>query len=664
MTTDAVPETDEESEPDAGNQSADGTETPSGDQGETATVGPPASGAAFLGLRWADRSTRILVTAAFFAAVQLALLGQMLSRQYFLQDDFDFEHGAHLHRLGWQYLMTPHNGHLMPGGLAIAWVVTRISPMNWTLAAASIVLMQALASFAVLRLLRLLFGTRPAILVLFVFYLFSAGNLPVGGWWAPALEVLPLETMLALALGSHILYLRRGERRDARLTILFSVLGLLFMAKAIAIPPLLFAFTVYYFSDQPTLRLATVDTLRRYWQIWAFYVALLGLYELFYRKRLDMVNASASIPDSISEIWRFSEGLVGHTFVSVMFGGPWKWAHDPDSYAFAAPPTGLVYVSWIVLIAVIATSVAFRVRAGRAWVLLGGYLIVGDLLPVLLGRISVIQPGWASVLSTETRYIADATIVAACCVGLAFLPMDGETGSPYRRPRPTSPRVAGLGQALVGVLAVVIPVGLAVSVVSYHRYVNGDADRKWFTNARAALAAGTDGSSILDTAVPPKLNLPWDYEKATASYILGSVSSKTQNAEIPISQPVDVAFAFDGNGFLRPVLGVANGASAPPGPVKDYGYCFGDATHPTVDIHLPAELDWSHWTVRMRYLDHDATALRVKYSIAERSLQLPAGGHVVTFNLPGKGSLIELSGITSQHGLCISGLDVGVPILG
>ena len=65
---------------------------------------------------------------------------------------------------------------------------------QWWACVASVVLLQALASLAVLRLLRELLGNRPVILLPLVLYLFSPLTLAWFVWWANALNAVPLPT--------------------------------------------------------------------------------------------------------------------------------------------------------------------------------------------------------------------------------------------------------------------------------------------------------------------------------------------------------------------------------------------------------------------------------------------------------------------------------------
>src|ERR1700746_3049810 len=82
--------------------------------------------------RWARTNPVILAAVALIVA-QLGWKAYLLSRFYFRQDDFWLLDGALTHGLSPSYLFTIIGGHLRPGGLAVFWLVTRLSPYDWLL---------------------------------------------------------------------------------------------------------------------------------------------------------------------------------------------------------------------------------------------------------------------------------------------------------------------------------------------------------------------------------------------------------------------------------------------------------------------------------------------------------------------------------------------------
>ena len=62
------------------------------------------------------------------------------------------------------YLFTDHDGHVMPAGFLLGGLITRMAPLVWFWPALSLMVMQALASLALLRVLHIILGWRPALL--------------------------------------------------------------------------------------------------------------------------------------------------------------------------------------------------------------------------------------------------------------------------------------------------------------------------------------------------------------------------------------------------------------------------------------------------------------------------------------------------------------------
>src|SRR5215472_18399833 len=113
---------------------------------------------------WVRRNSVITMSIALIAA-QLGWKAYLLSHFYFRQDDFLLLDGALSHGLSLDYLFTVSGGHLRPGGLAVFWLVTRLSPYDWLFVSVLTVAALAAVSVVLLRVLLILFGPRPAILI-------------------------------------------------------------------------------------------------------------------------------------------------------------------------------------------------------------------------------------------------------------------------------------------------------------------------------------------------------------------------------------------------------------------------------------------------------------------------------------------------------------------
>src|SRR6478736_1105085 len=105
---------------------------------------------------------RVTMIAAALIAAALVVRGVLAFGGYFYWDDLIL-----IGRAGTQNLLSPsylfddHDGHVMPAAFLVSGAVTRLAPFSWVLAAVSLVVMQLLASLALLRALWVILGWRP-----------------------------------------------------------------------------------------------------------------------------------------------------------------------------------------------------------------------------------------------------------------------------------------------------------------------------------------------------------------------------------------------------------------------------------------------------------------------------------------------------------------------
>ena len=129
----------------------------------------------------------------------------------------------------------------MPGAFLVAGSIIRLAPLDWTWPAISLVVLQLLASLALLRTLHVILGWRPVLLVPLTFALFTPLAVPAFAWWAAALNSLPMLAALAWFCADAILLVRTGNQRYAATGVLAYFGGLLFFEKAAVIPFVAFA---------------------------------------------------------------------------------------------------------------------------------------------------------------------------------------------------------------------------------------------------------------------------------------------------------------------------------------------------------------------------------------------------------------------------------------
>src|SRR6201994_1482327 len=203
----------------------------------SARAGPPYRRAAGI--------PKVALAAAVLVGVQLLIRGVLAFRGYFYWDDLILVGRAGTHSLlSPSFLFDDHDGHVMPAAFLVAGTIARLAPLNWVGPAVSLVVLQLLASLALLRTLYVILGWRPVLLVPLTFALFTPLGVPGFAWWAAELNSLPMLAALACGCADAIILVRTGGQRFPLAGVLGYFGGLLFFEKAAGIPFVAFAIAV------------------------------------------------------------------------------------------------------------------------------------------------------------------------------------------------------------------------------------------------------------------------------------------------------------------------------------------------------------------------------------------------------------------------------------
>ncbi len=462
---------------------------------------------------------RVTLSALALIAAQVGLNSFVLNRGFFQQDDFIIG-GLAAKPFSLHLLFQNYFGHLMPGVFALAWGPVHAGGYDWGLWAGTLVLLQALTGLALLRALRTLCGNRMLLLIPLGLFLFTPMTMADLTWWSVGIQSVPIQLALAMAVDQHVRYIRSGRILNAVFAALWVLFGLAFFEKAAAIPVLLFALTSAYLVPASWPE-AMLITLRRHWIAWSIYGVTIIAEIVIYLSGLR--SSPIRLPLASSAV-TFGWHLLLNTFVPAAFGGPWRWAPTAGApsgwvlYAFAAAPAALAVLSWALATLVVMASLWYRRRAWPAWIILLGWLVVVDIVPVVLGRLAA----YGTPLATQTGYVADAAPVLAICLAIAFLPLRGEADA-YRAAPPHGPPVT----ALTSALAVLFITGSVWSAVSYRDQLQPQNTRSYLATASAALSAVPASTAIYPTAIPSQM----------ASPLFGRLSW-LQNALAPLANQV------------------------------------------------------------------------------------------------------------------------------
>jgi hypothetical protein len=512
------------------------------------------------GRQWSRRLAtlsrdKVTLAAVALIAVQVVWKAAFISHYFFQQDDFLVLDSAVKSGLSWHYLTLFDSGHMFPGVYALAWVLARVALYNWGVAAAIVVVLIAGAAVAAWRLLVTLLGNRPAILIPLTLYLVSPLAFANFTWWIRPVEALPLQIALFMALKSHVQYVRTGNFRFAATSVAWQLFGLLFFEKSVFIPLVLFAITAGFLVEGRLLA-ATRATVMRYWKAWLLYLGLLAVFAVVFLTALHSTRTTPAPPSSTHSVSVFTSKLVFDTLLPSLLGGPWRWYHPVNaSGAYAYPPSALTWLAVIVFLAIVVASILLRRRAWRAWVILAGWVVFADMLPVAVGRLGL--SSYAALYGMEPRYVADVPAVLAIVLALAFWPVTGaeSDATASRREFFTGRwRSVALATVAVVVLGSIWSVQRFESVTTSHTSAIVPV-RTYIANARAALAQAPAGTVIVSQPVPSNVMEGLFLTHTRTQLVLGPLvpSSSSVSWTVLPSGQIGQLRVFGPDGRLWPV---------------------------------------------------------------------------------------------------------------
>ena len=606
-------------------------------------VQPAATGSA----GWV-RTNPVGLAAVVLIAAQLCWKAYLLSRFYFRQDDFLLlDRALSPYGLRLNYLFTFSGGHLRPGGLVVFWLVTRLSPYDWLLASIVTIAALAAAGILMLRLLLVLLGSRPAILIPLIIFLFTPLTLPGLSFWTTVTDWLPLQLTMLAAACSHVRYVRSGRAGHVVGAAVWLGAGLLFDVQGALVPVLLFALTSAYLVSG-RWPAAAWRALVRFRRAWTIYGVLTAAYLVLFLIKLQTSGQQPVRPKTVSSVLSLAADMLRVGFVQSAVGGPWRWFVPGGDYGFAAETPVLTQLTWVLAALIVVASLWFRRHALRSWLILGGWLLLADFGPVAISRLTELP---ASLLGASTYYLADAAPVLAVCVGLAFWPVIGEQ-VPYRVRRPRSMPLAASAFAVTGVFLV----GSIYSGITYLSSTSSARTRSYIDTARSALSDARPGTVILSSPTPwYVMDAGFRGSVTQTSQVLGPLAPQRTRIRFVTTVPkgaVTNLMMFDRWGRLRPALeagasSVRLGRSKACWPVRSA----------TTRIPLSAGVFRYNWYIQVSYSGPETT-LQLELGRAVRDVVLPADQRNVYIPVTGGGSFVLVRSLSGQPAACITRLTV------
>lgn len=587
--------------------------------------------------RITEQGNWVVRAAVTLIAVQLVVRAVLAFSGYFYWDDLIL-----IGRAGTQNLLSPgylfddHDGHVMPAAFLVAGGITRLAPLQWFLPALSLIVLQLLASLALLRALHVILGWRPVLLVPLTFALFTPMAVPGFAWWAAALNSLPMLAALAWVCGDAVLLVRTGNQRYALTGLLVFVGGLLFFEKAAVIP--FVAFAVAALLAYVTGTGSAMTVWRRGVRLWASSLAVTAAWIAVYLAVVDQKRWTLDW----SMTWDLLARSVTHGIVPGLVGGPWDWQRWAPASPWGTPPVTVMALGWVVLAALVALTVVRKRRIGAVWLVAVGYAVACQ-IPIYLMRSSQFT---ALELAQTLRYLPDLVVVLAllAAVGLCAPNREGTEWLDASRAR-------------TGVIVVAVTTFMASSLYSTATFLTSWRDnpaQPYLQNAEAGLAAAAHRSSaaMLDQEVDPMVLQRVVGPENRASHMFALLRDRPEFA----SATTDLRM-LDSSGRLVGAK-VTWVRSIVEGPQPQCGYL----VQPDFPVRMPLDgpLLPADWTAEINYLANSDGSLTMSLTEGvEVKVPVHPGLNRVFVRLPGAGDAIDVSANTAALSVCIAAGPVG-----
>jgi hypothetical protein len=584
----------------------------------------------------------VAVTAAVLIGLQLLIRAVVAFRGYFYWDDLILTGRAGTQPiLSAAYLFDDHDGHVMPAAFLVAGFITRLAPLNWIGPAISLVVLQLLASLALLRALYVILrGWRPVLLVPLTFALFTPLGLPGFAWWAAALNSLPMLAAMAWVCADAILLVRTGNQRYAVTGVLVYFGGLLFFEKSAVIP--FVAFAIAALLAHVTNRPRPLRTVwRRGARLWIPSLALTVAWTVLYIAVVDQKRWSSDL----SMTWDLLRRSVSHGIVPGLVGGPWTWQRWAPASPWATPSPVVIALGWAVLAAILAVSLLRKQRIGMVWVVAAGYAVACQ-VPIYLMRSSRFT---ALELAQTLRYLPDLVVVLALCAAVAFRAPN--------RPNRVSSRWLEHSPARALVIASVATAFVASSLYSTATFLTIWQDnpaQPYLRNAERGLAAAHASSDtpMLDQEVDPLVLQRVAWPENLASHMFAALpdrpefaSATTQLRMLDITgRLVDAKVTW-----VRTIVA---------GPAPRCGYFL--QTDAPVRMPLDGPLLPADWTAEINYLANSDGSLTMSLPQGrETRVPIHPGLNRVYVRLSGAGDAISVRANTAALSVCLASGPIG-----
>ncbi|MDQ2959088.1 MAG: hypothetical protein M3Y42_19295, partial [Actinomycetota bacterium] len=345
---------------------------------------------------------------------QAGLLGLFASRGWFYADDLSYMSQATGRSLGWGYLTASLNDHFVPGLRLVFWIINRTTRLDYGITILARLLVQAASTLLLYRLLVLLVGRRPGVLLVLAWYAFGPLLMPGSVWLTTSVHLMSAQLLVILAIDLHVRYSVSGRLLLAVGSTACLLGGVLFWELS-GITALILPIVSLGFVHSGPLGQRLRQSLRR-WPGWLILGAVLGSWLAVF---LGGPYGGSAHPFGARDALQVLKVGWLDALGPALVGGPWRWFYYGDVYfPVADPPWPMVVLAQVCVLAVLVVAVR---RTGRrallAWSIPLLTFVIGT-VTVSVGRFWI----YGDLSPRAFNYAFILAVPAALAAGLSLLP--------------------------------------------------------------------------------------------------------------------------------------------------------------------------------------------------------------------------------------------------
>ena len=454
--------------------------------------------------------TGVDTAAVWLTGVHLVVLLVIVGRGSLYVDDLRAQ-GYAVQQPFWHFILGSNGTHFAPLPRVLDWLQSRWFPLEHTPATIVTLAVRLLLAAGFWRVLRRLFGARPATLIPLAVLLFTPALVPATTWYRQSITVLACTVAIVWAVDAQLRWVLYRHRADLVSLTLITAAGLGCYEKAAAVPVILLGLTLAIFAGgvrQEAGRSSRPVRAGLYGVLASAAVVLVFL--VIYRAGPYDQGSGASV--SVPDVLKLAGSTTTRT-IPLLLGGPYRWAF-PVKYAGTAQ-LGQTAIVFCLLLVLLGLAVAVRrgpARTGRALIVLVAWLAPSVVI-VAAGRFAL----YGTTLADAARLWADLVPGFLLAGALAVLPWRigvARSAPPAQPAVPSRPQGGGAREltvpaiALAAVLAVVL-VGSLISSFGYARQWWLNPTGQWIANARTSLVNAEPYPRTLATPLPESVMPSW-----------------------------------------------------------------------------------------------------------------------------------------------------------